>query len=543
MTHAVKLVPTSYDIAIVGSGFAGSLMAMICQRLGRSVVLIDKGKHPRFAIGESSTPMTNLLLEELTHRYDLPSIRPLTKWGSWQRTHPEIACGLKRGFTFYHHNLNRPAISPPDRSQQMLVAASPNDVISDTHWYRADVDHFLVREAQETGVDYFDETNLTCLEQGSDGFTLQGWRDARELNISAKFLIDASGPRGFLHRALGLEEIDLPNFPATQALYNHFTGVERLDQLPFGASDEEPPYPIDDAAVHHIFDGGWVWVLRFNNGVTSAGVAATDKLASELKLAEGEDAWRRLLNKLPPQEQFQNARPTQPFTHIPRLSFRSAAFSGLNWAMLPSAGGFVNPLLSTGFPLTLQGIGRLASIIEKCWDSAEFSAQLEEYTNATEDDLLAAARLIAALYANMHDFPVFSAVSLLYFTAVSYAETARRLGKPQLAGAFLMRDHPIFGVVISALLERARRPRSVRESVELIEDIHHAIEPFNIAGFGDPHRNNWYPFDSEDLLRSASKVEASYEEVARMLKQCSIELPSEGNTQTPEQCPTSIVGR
>ena len=119
-----------------------------------------------------------------------------------------------------------------------------------------------------------------------------------------------------------------------------------------------------------------------------------------------------------------------------------------NWAMLPSAGGFVDPLLSTGFPLTLLGVARLAYIIEKDWDTSQLPARLERYAAATEAELLAAARLIAALYANMHDFPVFSALSLLYFTAVSYTETARRLGKPHLAGAFLMHDHPVFGVAM-----------------------------------------------------------------------------------------------
>ena len=85
------------DIAIVGSGFAGSLCAMIARRLGRSVVLLERGSHPRFAIGESSTPLANLLLEELAQRYALPSLLPLTKWGAWQKHHPRIGCGLKRG--------------------------------------------------------------------------------------------------------------------------------------------------------------------------------------------------------------------------------------------------------------------------------------------------------------------------------------------------------------------------------------------------------------------------------------------------------------
>jgi FADH2 O2-dependent halogenase len=515
-----------YDIAVVGSGFAGSLMAMIAKRLGYSVVLIDKGKHPRFAIGESSTPLTNLFLESLATRYDLPALGSLAKWGSWQRTYPEIGCGLKRGFTFYHHDLSQPITSRPGRERQLIVAASPNDQIADTHWYRPDFDHFLVRYAQEIGVDYLDEAQLNSVTEEERSITLLGARSGHELKISAKLLIDASGQRGFLHRLMRLGEAELPGYPATQALYSHFTGVPRLDELPFGANDERPPYPIDDAAVHHVFDGGWIWVLRFNNGITSAGVAATDATASSFNFSDGANAWRRLLRRIPAlDEQFKNAAPTRAFTHITRLSFRSSTISGRNWAMLPSACGFVDPLLSTGFPLTLAGVRRLAAILEKNRDTEPHSALLASYAKETEDDLLAAARLIAALYANMHEFRVFAALSMLYFSAASYAETALRLGKPRLAGAFLMRDHPTFGVAMGELLTRATRPRSRGESAELISAIHDAIEPYNVAGFGDPARGNWYPVQPSDLLRSAWKVESGREEVALMLRRCGVELP------------------
>src|SRR5262245_58371522 len=116
---------TDFDIAVVGSGFAGSLMAMILRRLGHAVVMLERGKHPRFVIGESSTPLANLLLEELARRYDLKAVLPLSKWGTWQREHPEIGCGLKRGFTFYHHLFDQPF--NPSRENQLLVAASPHD--------------------------------------------------------------------------------------------------------------------------------------------------------------------------------------------------------------------------------------------------------------------------------------------------------------------------------------------------------------------------------------------------------------------------------
>ena len=54
-----------FDVIIIGSGFAGSIMAMILRRLGRTVLVLEKGKHPRFAIGESSTPVADLVLRDL----------------------------------------------------------------------------------------------------------------------------------------------------------------------------------------------------------------------------------------------------------------------------------------------------------------------------------------------------------------------------------------------------------------------------------------------------------------------------------------------
>jgi hypothetical protein len=145
------------DVAIVGSGFAGALTALILRRQGRSVALLERGRHPRFAIGESTTPITNLVLEELADRWDLPRLRPFSKWGTWRTTYPDVACGLKRGFTFFRHDLDRAFADTTAHERQLLVAASPNDDISDTHWYRPDFDHWLVREAEREGVRYVDE--------------------------------------------------------------------------------------------------------------------------------------------------------------------------------------------------------------------------------------------------------------------------------------------------------------------------------------------------------------------------------------------------
>src|SRR5882724_10518767 len=203
---------TDFDIAVVGSGFGGSLTAMIARRLGRSVILLERGRHPRFAIGESSTPLANLLLEELARRYDLPRLLPLAKWGSWQKAYPQIACGLKRGLTFYHHQFGKPFLNDSERHDQLLVAASPRDEIADTHWYRADFDHFLVREAQALGVEYLDQSKLGTIRFDGHCARFDGERGGKRVSVRARLIVDASGPRGFLHRALGLPESLFENF-------------------------------------------------------------------------------------------------------------------------------------------------------------------------------------------------------------------------------------------------------------------------------------------------------------------------------------------
>src|SRR5690242_14057909 len=148
LAPAVRDTPVGADIAVVGSGFAGSLTALALMRRGRRVALIERGRHPRFAIGESSTPLANLLIEELADRYELPRIRPFSKWGSWQQVRPDVACGLKRGFTFFFHEPGERFPDDPDHRRQLLVAASPHDEIADTHWYRPEFDQALAEEAQ-----------------------------------------------------------------------------------------------------------------------------------------------------------------------------------------------------------------------------------------------------------------------------------------------------------------------------------------------------------------------------------------------------------
>src|SRR6476469_9906448 len=167
-----------FDVAIVGSGVAGSLTA-------------------------------------------LDRIRPLAAWGSWRRAQPSVACGLKRGFTFYGHRLGEPFGADPDRRDQLLVAASPCDEVADTHWYRADFDAFLAGEAEREGAVHLDRTTIERIEPEDGGAHVDLERGGVRRSIRARLLVDASGPSGVLPRSLGIPVEAFPEYPATEALYTH----------------------------------------------------------------------------------------------------------------------------------------------------------------------------------------------------------------------------------------------------------------------------------------------------------------------------------
>ncbi|MCS1410424.1 MAG: hypothetical protein M2R45_03616 [Verrucomicrobia subdivision 3 bacterium] len=519
----------SVDIVVVGAGFGGSIMAMVCRRLGRSVILVERGKHPRFAIGESSTPLTNLLLEEIGERFNLGFLAEFSKWGSWQEKHAKISCGLKRGFSFFHHREGKAFRRFEDHRNELLVAASLTDALGDTHWYRPELDAFLVEKAVELGSEYWDESQIVAAEEASEGLRLKVERPSEALTLRARFVIDASGPRGVLFRCLNLCDRSIAGMPLTQALFGHFRKVTRCQDLDAFRLPEVPPYPIDCAAVHHVFRSGWFWELGFNNGIVSAGVVMTDEWAECLRLEGTISAWKGVIARFPSLQQiFANAVVDSQFFYQRRVSFFSDLLHGRGWALLPSAAAVIDPLFSTGFPLNLLGIVRLGLAIERFFDLPGFLGQMERYSEVTRDEACRVGRLVGVAYQAMGSPKVFNAVSYLYFAAVSFEETRRRLKRVPIDNGFLLGSHRCFRDRLDRCLDQISRQLaqgSLRQEQEdqLVNHVIETVEPFNVIGIGRRNAQNWYPVRMEYLFRSLEKLESDVNEVREMLLRCGVE--------------------
>lgn len=503
----------TFDVAIIGAGFGGSLMALVLQRLGLRPVLIDRTSHPRFAIGESATPIGDLIWAQLTKKYDLPRLAPLAEYGSWQRAYPDLPCGLKRGFSYFVHRPFEKYVPSADHADELLVAASYGVDDADTHWYRAAFDAFICEEAQREGIAYFDQTQLQDLHSGAV-WELTGTRLGQPISLKARFLIDASGEGGFLARHLGLTNQVERMQTNSRPLFAHFHGVPTWNEIqgyaPANATHPfaDHPYPCDDAVLHHQFDGGWMWVIPFNNGITSVGFSLDQRsfpLDENTSNIEPADEWQRLLERYPSigdhLRGIQICGPGDTLVRGRRMQRWLSPAAGPNWALLPTAAGFLDPLHSTGNAHTLSGIERLAGIFSEHvgdWSNPQFHTRLHGYHATLQAETQLLDRVIHGCFLTLGDINLFEATSAFYFVSAIWSEFRRRQGSWQPHETFLNAHDPEWvGIVEQSHQELVALMASGNDQSErrqFIDRVRQRIAPYNLASLCDPERRHLYPY-------------------------------------------------
>jgi FADH2 O2-dependent halogenase len=492
--------------------------------LGYDVVLLERGSHPRFAIGESSTPLANLSLERIGIRYGLSDCYHLATHGRWLARFPELRRGLKRGFTFYRHHPGEKFANKGLESERLLVAASPDDSLSDTHWLRADIDHHFVREAIAAGVEYRDHIDVTRASIDDDGISLSGSGKDGAFDLRANFVIDASGPGGFLARQLSIPSGIARTQTRSSLVFSHFDGTRMMRDVVPGMPTG--PYPDDWAAVHHIIDEGWMYSLRFDDGITSAGFLLTASGLESLKASHDGSAnslWAGLVNRYPSlRDVFSDARATMPIGFRENIQHRLRQAAGPRWLLMPHAYAFVDPLFSTGIAWSLRAVERIALAFESASSSrrvpdADWSDRYAQRVAAEADQI---DLVVAGAYEAMPHFDLFAAQAMLYFAAVSFAEASQRLRPDNSVSwsGFLGVGDRLLAPIPAESLRRLRAlnesgaARTSRERAAFAEWIASAIAPRNVAGLARPERHNLYPVDFDALAAAHDLLDMSRDE-------------------------------
>ena len=517
-------LPERVDVLIVGSGFAGSLLARGLVEMGLEVLVVDRGRHPRFALGESTTPLGNLALERLALRFGWRDVWDLACWGRWRKSHPDLRCGLKRGFSFF--------AADDSETRPALIAASPNDEVADTQWLRADVDAALCQRARDAGVVVLEQWEVATLELGEPvRACLRPVGDTATHEVRANFLVDGSGAGRLLEGHVGGRQ---PAPLDTSLIFGHLRGLPRIDSPP-GA-----PYPPTWSAVHHLLDIGWMYELRFDDDVTSCGVIVDRQRRRELDVGLPETTSGQrpagFASYLPEasglRERLRVAEPEGPLRWLEQVGWRVHPVVGANWARLPHSVGFIDPMFSTGIAWSLLGVERLLDVLAPDLEGSLRAARLKAYGDLVDREFDHVAGLLEGARATWSEVDALGWFSMVYFTAASFAETQQRLearrgsglsaGDDDLGWAreapwawsgFLGTDDP----VLREALGNARRvalgssgSARVRAFERHLPDW---IEPRNVAGLACREKHPWYGVDLEPLMRHCDRLGLRPEQV------------------------------
>ena len=379
------------DVVVLGSGLAGSIAALCLRRAGRSVVLVDQGTHPRFALGESTNTPASLWLRVLAERFQVPELLHLTSAEALAR-HVAPSSGIKNNFGFMYH---RPGERAPQRYWQAIIPPAflgdcerdGQPAQNEMHYYRQDVDSWLWQQALAAGAVARPATEITEIEEAAHGMTLCTADGER---LHARFVVDASGHRSPLARRFDLRERPPRWRTDSRTLFTHMLGVEPWENLRL-VPDSMARW--SQGTLHHCFDGGWIWVIPFGNHraatnrLCSVGLSLDNRRFPKPAGVGAEAEWAQVLAQHPAiAAQFARAVPVRPWVHTDRVQYSSRRCVGDRWWLTAHAAGAVDALYSMGNISTFHTLAIGLDLLLRMFAADDFRRErmlpVEELTSA-----------------------------------------------------------------------------------------------------------------------------------------------------------------
>ena len=397
-----------YDIIILGTGIGGTMLGAILAHHNLSVLMLDSETHPRFAIGEATTPDTNFRLKLLGLKYDVPEISYLSAFQPL-RDYVSPACGVKRAFSFLYQREGKDQI--PTETHQYPTIAPPMG--PDCHFFRQDTDAYMMTVAAGYGAKVRQKTRIAEIDIQDDHVTLTSEKGE---TFRGKYLVDGTGMKSVLSHKLGLRD-DPDKFRTnTRAIFTHMVGVRPYDQVGASRKEHGIKYPLSQSTLHHVFEGGWFWIIPFNNHqdstnpLCSVGLVLNRRLHPETGMDPGEEFWS-YVNKFPAMvRQFEGAQAIRGWVGTGRLQYGSTNITGHRYSLLSHAGFFIDPLYSTGLALTTAWVDLLGGQLLKAFESGDFSVESFEHLNQFfKNNIGYADEVVSSSFVAFRDFDLWDA--------------------------------------------------------------------------------------------------------------------------------------
>jgi FADH2 O2-dependent halogenase len=235
----------------------------------------------------------------------------------------------------------------------------------------------------------FNEAGVTILPKGGDA-------------ISANYVVDAGGGRSVLAQQFEVRDTHLQTH--SRGMFTHMTHVPAFHTQEKARYDL--PFRMAEGTLHHLFDGGWLWVIPFDNHpestnpLCSVGLLLDPRQHPPRPDLTAEQEFYDFIAQYPDiATQFAGATAVRQWTRASRLQYTSKQVVGDRWALLGHAAGFIDPLFSKGLYAAMSAVFVQAHLLLQAKQTGDYSATaFAQLETMSQNQIRAADCLIANSY-------------------------------------------------------------------------------------------------------------------------------------------------
>ncbi|MGA7401906.1 MAG: NAD(P)/FAD-dependent oxidoreductase [Candidatus Sulfotelmatobacter sp.] len=348
-----------FDVAIIGGGPAGSSMAAYLAKAGVSCVLFERELFPRPHVGESLVPSSTRVFKDLDFIPKMEEAKFPHKFGAvWTTDDKKIP---------YEHDFE--GLSP-ECNVDIRFDEREQAGVDKNHTYHVDrgkFDLMLLQHANKLGAAVYEGVKVKEVDFGPKEPIVRFNMGSREMGVSAKMVVDASGRNTFLGNQMKLKIKD-PVFDQ-YAIHTWFDGYDRRA---FAKKDAQ----LNFIFVHFLpISNTWIWQIPITDSVTSVGVVTQKKHFAKSRKDREQFFWEAVGTRPLLQEKLKQADQMHAFKDEGDYSYAMKQLCGDRFVMVGDAGRFVDPIFSTGVSIALNSSRFAHKDILNALEKNEFSRE------------------------------------------------------------------------------------------------------------------------------------------------------------------------
>lgn len=344
-----ELEAADFDVVVLGGGLAGSTLArqIILEKPDVKILVLERKAFPcpevAFKVGESASELQAHYFGKMLNLKDHFSDKQIKKGGARY---------------FFSHMDNS------DITRRVEVGVKNFPTVPSYQFDRGRLETFLFEDNTRLGITYWEQCKVEDVQIGSpQRITLK--RDKEDVQVSARWVVDASGRAAVLKRKLGLAE---NTEHAANAAWFRIPGTVNIEKW---SSDTTWQSRTKEglrcvSTTHFMGKGYWVWLIVLPTNATSIGLVADPDIhpLKTMNRLEHLLTWLKTYEPQLADALEENRDGIDDFTAFKHFSHGcKRVFSPERWCITGDAGVFADPFYSPGGDFIAMGNSLIKDMI------------------------------------------------------------------------------------------------------------------------------------------------------------------------------------